>query len=951
MTHIDTASISIPRDLSFERELLATSGMFDVDSYVAAAGKDARQDPIGHYLETGWRLGLEPNPGFPGSFLQPYFGTLGANTPPIITWLTLRAAGWSIPDSREELEHSAQSLRDTGLFDEAFYLTQLGPKARGLDPVIHYIMVGERMGLAPSAGFDPEYYGVRNPDVIQLGWNCLMHYTAWGRAEGRTPKPTRVLRHGGVLLDPTKENIIIGVHETTRTGAPIHGWNIAVRLARSYNLFTVHLGDGELTDAFDAVSVEVHGPFLGSRHNDVDIEYGLRPLLDARKYCFAIVNSASSRLLIEPCARRFIPTVFLIHEFATYVCPAESLHIALDTATEIVFPAKIVAQSAEEFHPGLLDGPVHMMPQGLVTAPQSSKLEKQDYVSTSTLERLRRSHDIEGTFIVLGAGALELRKGAEVFLATVAAVVRRRSHRPIHFLWVGAGFHPREDFHYSVYLHEQVKRSGLFEHVTFLGALPNLEPVYQIADAFYLSSRLDPFPNVTIESAFHGIPVVAFRNASGMAELMLGSPATAKTVVDYVDAEAAANVILLLAEDEGFRKRTGAAFQELAQENFDMPNYVAKLDEIGRAAQLRIKQQMADLETLRNDSTFDQDMFLGPNNLVEARDRSILRYVTLNSKYSGNAVLPTYHRYRRPAPGFHPRIYAASHREALRGGINPLADFVRRGKPEGPWQATLVCPEPAADEKDQPRTLRTAVHGHFFYPELCEEFLFHLARNRSVCDLLVTTDSATKASQLERALSRYAGGTVRIRVMPNRGRDIGPLLTGLTSDLKEYDLIAHVHGKRSPYVGNHILRDSWGDSWREFLWQNLIGGLHPTMDRIIAAFERDHRLGLVFPSDPNLCGWDDNRSLSHELATRMGWTGLLPDHFEFPVGTMFWIRTGALQPLLDLRLSWDDYPEEPLARDGTLLHALERLPVMACQLAGFNYAVTHIPGVSWIPPD
>jgi lipopolysaccharide biosynthesis protein len=143
----------------------------------------------------------------------------------------------------------------------------------------------------------------------------------------------------------------------------------------------------------------------------------------------------------------------------------------------------------------------------------------------------------------------------------------------------------------------------------------------------------------------------------------------------------------------------------------------------------------------------------------------------------------------------------------------------------------------------------------------------------------------------------------------------------------------------------------WGESWRDFLWQNLLGGLHPMMDRIVSAFELDDRLGLVFPSDPNLCGWDENRELSSGLAKRMGWVGPLPDHFEFPVGTMFWFRVNALEPMLSLQLDWDDYPSEPVARDGTLLHSLERLMVFSCQLAGFRHAVTHVPGVTWIPPQ
>jgi hypothetical protein len=52
---------------------------------------------------------------------------------------------------------------------------------------------------------------------------------------------------------------------------------------------------------------------------------------------------------------------------------------------------------------------------------------------------------------------------------------------------------------------------------------------------------------------------------------------------------------------------------------------------------------------------------------------------------------------------------------------------------------------------------------------------------------------------------------------------------------------------------------------------------------------------------------------------------------------MFWARTEALRPLLDLGLSFDDFPEEDGHTDGTLAHAIERLLVLACERAGYGW--------------
>ncbi len=958
--------MSGPRDLASEHDLLSESGIFDEAGYLARAGEEARPDPIGHYLETGWRLGLEPNDSFPGSLLQPYFATLAASQPPAITWLVLRSAGWPMHCTREAIEQAATAVRICGLFDESFYRAQLGASPEGLDPATHYVTVGERMGLAPSPEFDPAYYAARNPDVRDAGVNYLLHFAHFGRLEGRLPKAADVRTIGRAVFDPAKESVLLVVHETSRTGAPILGWNLGVHLAQRYNLFTVRMGDGDLTDDFEAFSVEVYGPFPWVRRNETDVESSLRGLLEARKYRYAIVNSAESRLVIEPCTRRFIATVFVIHEFATYMSPASALCSALDWSSEIVFSARMTAQSSEEVHPNLLSRAVHVMPQGVTALPASALLvppvdkasstEDEDDVpageddSSSIVEHLTSIHDLDGTFIVLGAGFVHIRKGVDLFLATAAAVIRRHPSRSIHFLWVGDGYRPQKDFDYSVYLYEQLNRSGLTEHVTFLDAVSDLEPIYRIADAFLLTSRLDPLPNVTIDAAVRGIPVVCFAEASGMADLMSGNPATAFGVVDYLDADAAGRKIINLAEDADLKKRTAAAMLELAHANFDMAKYVEHLDALGTAAALRMTQRSADSETLRNDRTFDQEMFLGPRQLVETREATIVRYLTIGAARGWSTLRAKDHRFRRPSPGFNPRIYAAAHASRLAGGIDPLADFVRRGKPVGPWQTNVLRPDDPVD-RVVPRTrLRAVLHAHFHYPELCSDFLAHLAANQTHCDLLVSTHDPLKAERLQRSLTGYTRGKVDIRVVPNKGRDIGPLLTAFADDLGEYDLVGHVHAKRSRYKVDQALKATWGDGWREFLWQNLIGGLHPMMDRIVGAFEQQDSLGLVFPSDPNFVDWGDNRDQAAELAARMGWKGKLPDHFDFPLGTMFWIRREALQPLLDLRLGWNEYPEEPVPYDGTLLHALERLPTIACQLAGFTQAVTHVSGVSWAPP-
>jgi lipopolysaccharide biosynthesis protein len=152
------------------------------------------------------------------------------------------------------------------------------------------------------------------------------------------------------------------------------------------------------------------------------------------------------------------------------------------------------------------------------------------------------------------------------------------------------------------------------------------------------------------------------------------------------------------------------------------------------------------------------------------------------------------------------------------------------------------------------------------------------------------------------------------------------------------DLLGHIHGKRSPHVDKQV-----GDNWRIFLWQHLIGNEMPMVDIITKTFLEDDRLGLVFPEDPFLTGWDENLEIAQELAARMRLRAPLPLTIESPVGSMFWARPEALEPMLRLGLTGDDYPLEPLPIDGTMLHALERLLVSVAEDAGYRYKTTYLP--------
>jgi len=347
------------------------------------------------------------------------------------------------------------------------------------------------------------------------------------------------------------------------------------------------------------------------------------------------------------------------------------------------------------------------------------------------------------------------------------------------------------------------------------------------------------------------------------------------------------------------------------------------------------RQRLRDFKWISRSKAFNASFYLGREVAPEGENDVIMAYLAASQSGLPRGAQNPGAPQRRPMLGFHPLAYAArceSYDEAT--GEDPLAHYLRTGMPDGPWKHTVIRARPLASTATS--GLRILIHGHFHYPDLLEGLLHRLRGCMSTPDLLITTTSEAKASDI-REILRAEHAKATIIVVPNRGRDIGPLLMHF-SDIEGYDIVGHVHGKRSPQQS-----PTQGNNWRHFLWEHLIGGESAMIDVIAEAFAADERLGLVFPEDPNLNHWDMNQSIAEVLAKRLGLRHELPPHFEFPKGTMFWARPAALRPLVSLGWSWDDFPSEPAASDGTVLHALERLIPFSAKHAGFGFKTVHLP--------
>lgn len=222
---------------------------------------------------------------------------------------------------------------------------------------------------------------------------------------------------------------------------------------------------------------------------------------------------------------------------------------------------------------------------------------------------------------------------------------------------------------------------------------------------------------------------------------------------------------------------------------------------------------------------------------------------------------------------------------------------------------------------------------HIFYEELSQEILAYANNLPRGTDLYISTVSEQKAERIEQVFERYKFGRCEIKIVPNRGRDIAPKLVAFREVYESYEFVLHLHSKKSAH--EHRL-----DRWRPYLYETLCGSREQIRD-VLGLFRHLPNLGMIFAEHyeytrPYLT-WGDSFGPAERLCRRMGHE-LTPDHpLEFPAGSMFWARTAALRPLLDLGLSEQDFPEEMGQTDGTLAHAIERLYAIACELAGFDW--------------
>ncbi|WP_192561937.1 glycosyltransferase [Pseudomonas gozinkensis] len=783
-----------------------------------------------------------------------------------------------------------------------------------------------------DVAFDRDFYLAMYPDIADCGIKPEQHFLLHGRHEGRIGTVPQVKLSRPLTNDENgKPTVLLVSHEASRTGAPILSLNVAQHLTQRFNVVALLLGPGSLTEAFLESGAIVAGPL--DRSNAMGASLAVSKFLNTHKIDFAIVNSLESNVVLKPLAERFIPAVSLIHEFAIYTRPQSAIQNALLWASQTVFSSRATLDSAVQALPQLGDRSIPVLAQGKSIVPGEAQDEKFVVAEKRRLQHAMRPKDQDAdTIVILGAGRVQLRKGVDIFIECATRVINSAIGHKCRFVWIGDNYDPEIDIAYSVYLQDQIQRSGIAEQFKIITETAQIEEVYAMSDMLLLSSRLDPLPNVAIDAMLEARPVLCFDRTTGIAEILKRNDLESACVAPYLDTGDMADKIIRLASSDSVRADVGERVKAIATREFNMPDYVAKLVDIATQLEASSRQEQQDSATISEAGVLDIDYYTPANVHLKDADEAVRRYVRSWSR----GILR-----RKPFPGFDPSLYQELNADAV-GLQDPLAHFLHAGRPQGPWNQTHFDwnkPHPALG--DRAVLLYLSVESPQHLLNALDKITVSGVR---VTVIVLTSDEAMRVA-LHNMLETERSLTLDIRVY-ERG-SLWAMLEHLTeARYQDYDLVGHIDLQTDPVNPEFTSRSAY----HHFLIENMIDGKHLAL-RTIASQLSDpdsaHPIGLVFPDDPNISHLASDEALLASLCKAIDIQKADYEHQPYPVNGAFLGTPETLSPLVGSLSALKSATKQMHLSPQVESRIMARLLPQACASKRMHMKTTVVAGVTY----
>ena len=188
------------------------------------------------------------------------------------------------------------------------------------------------------------------------------------------------------------------------------------------------------------------------------------------------------------------------------------------------------------------------------TYVQSMPIRSFEPVSQDRVSGLRRKLGLDSrTRTLLSVGRLSQEKGHVDLVRALQKMRQLAGSTPLHLVVVGEG--PEQ-----ARIEKVIRSLGLTTAITLTGQQNDVNPYYAIADVFVLPSHREGSPNVVLEAAAAGVPVVATA-VGGVPELL--SSGRDALLVEKHDIDGLASATVRLLDNKALRDRLVSSAREI----------------------------------------------------------------------------------------------------------------------------------------------------------------------------------------------------------------------------------------------------------------------------------------------------------------------------------------------------------------------------------------------------
>ena len=224
-----------------------------------------------------------------------------------------------------------------------------------------------------------------------------------------------------------------------------------------------------------------------------------------------------------------------------------------------------------------------------------------------------------------------------------------------------------------------------------------------------------------------------------------------------------------------------------------------------------------------------------------------------------------------------------------------------------------------------------------YYDDLVDDCAKYAESMPKGCDIYIISSKEELLKEYKKILTEK-GYHIICRNAENRGRDVSAYLVTGADVYDKYDYICCMHDKKTSQLPYPL-------QGKEYFYHCFENNLASPgfVNNVIKTFEENPKLGMLVPPTVHfgpfswVLGFEQgiNEKGLKEVYQKLNLTIPFDDHPVAPFGTMFWVRGKAFKSIFNHKWQYSDFPPEPNAVDGTILHAIERIYPMAVQNDGY----------------